>query len=285
MNDTFSELFSMAIPYEDDVKQETVLDENEEIYLKFEAVGSGNPLFSIKIDKNSRLSDLHKIIEEKAKNNKFLSNYTLKYRLFNEHGGPELKEKDEYFPKTLGEFGLKNRNTITYFNQGKKKINYEDTLNNLDKIEDLDKRFLTELFCKTDGNNWLHNTNWLSDKPINKWYGIKTFNDYELHRLKDPLSKIKSICLKNNRLKGEIPKSIELLRNLQYFRISGNNFSFVSKKIFSLKNLRILAIEGIQSLAFEEFRKEDYCLDKYVQIVPPREYMFDDFVISSDDEN
>ena len=39
-----------------------------------------------------------------------------------------------------------------------------------------DKAALTALYNATDGSNWTNNTNWLSNEPLSKWYGV-TIND------------------------------------------------------------------------------------------------------------
>ena len=38
-----------------------------------------------------------------------------------------------------------------------------------------DRAALVALYNATDGPNWSHNTNWLSDLPISKWDGVPRF--------------------------------------------------------------------------------------------------------------
>ena len=40
----------------------------------------------------------------------------------------------------------------------------------------LDRLALVELYKATDGDNWIDNTNWLSDEPLAQWYGVDTEN-------------------------------------------------------------------------------------------------------------
>ena len=35
-----------------------------------------------------------------------------------------------------------------------------------------ERKALIDLYNATDGNNWFHNDNWGSDKPLNEWYGV-----------------------------------------------------------------------------------------------------------------
>ena len=37
-----------------------------------------------------------------------------------------------------------------------------------------DREALAALYHATDGPNWRNNTNWLSDAPLDEWYGVYT---------------------------------------------------------------------------------------------------------------
>ena len=37
-----------------------------------------------------------------------------------------------------------------------------------------DRAVLVALYEATDGDNWKDNTNWLSDRPLNEWFGVTT---------------------------------------------------------------------------------------------------------------
>ena len=83
---------------------------------------------------------------------------------------------------------------------------------NAPSMEEL-KETLVDLYKATDGENWLNNTNWLSDKPLNEWYGIglhNTFNpnDYIIGNY------VQRIVLSQNNLFGEIPESFTKIMDL-----------------------------------------------------------------------
>ena len=37
-----------------------------------------------------------------------------------------------------------------------------------------DRDALVSLYNATDGPNWANNTNWLTDEPLESWYGVET---------------------------------------------------------------------------------------------------------------
>ena len=41
-------------------------------------------------------------------------------------------------------------------------------------IENPDRAALEALYSATDGPNWQYNTNWLTNAPLGKWYGVST---------------------------------------------------------------------------------------------------------------
>lgn len=54
---------------------------------------------------------------------------------------------------------------------------------------------LVKFYKAMDGDHWLKNTNWCSDKPISEWYGVTTLNRPYVWYLSLP----------DNNLKGELP--------------------------------------------------------------------------------
>lgn len=82
-------------------------------------------------------------------------------------------------------------------------------------FEDIERKALIEFYQATGGDQWINNTNWCSDKPLNEWYGIKTTQDGELNE----------ISLWNNNLSGSLPDIFECFPKLQYINLGKNNLT------------------------------------------------------------
>ena len=90
-------------------------------------------------------------------------------------------------------------------------------------------------FYNAMGKRWEYRTNWLSDKPLNEWYGVSTTAD----------GRVDSLILNNNNLSGSIPKSFGDLTHLRFLELIGNNFSGAIPHSFgNLVNLEYLVLEG-----------------------------------------
>ena len=95
-------------------------------------------------------------------------------------------------------------------------VDYDDLLQ-----EEMDSRMkerqaLMDLYNATDGDHWVRNDNWGSDKPLSEWYGI---------RMDDKGTHVRVIELFNNGLKGEIPSSIGNLKHLAYLNMPLNELT------------------------------------------------------------
>lgn len=73
-----------------------------------------------------------------------------------------------------------------------------------------DRRVLELFYDALDGDNWVNNTNWKSDKPLSEWYGITT----------DANERVVGINLYENGLKGPIISDFSQLSELTYFSIN-----------------------------------------------------------------
>ena len=69
---------------------------------------------------------------------------------------------------------------------------------------DTDKAALVALYHATDGPNWSNNTNWLTNKPFEEWYGVATTTD----------NSVSEVSLDNNGLNGALPTQLGGLINL-----------------------------------------------------------------------
>ncbi|MFH1051569.1 MAG: Omp28-related outer membrane protein [bacterium] len=101
-----------------------------------------------------------------------------------------------------------------------------------------DSLALIALYNSTDGDNWINNTNWLSDEPIDKWFGVTIVN-----------GRVQKINLRQDKLIGIIPSEIGFLSEMESFELGnwGPNLQIwnkiygeIPKEIGQLKNLKTL---------------------------------------------
>ena len=82
-------------------------------------------------------------------------------------------------------------------------------------LDSPDKAALGALYNATNGVNWTNARNWLSDDPLNYWYGVVT----------DCSGHVISVDLRRNGLRGTIPPEIGNVTNLKRLRFSLNQLS------------------------------------------------------------
>ncbi|MYI07236.1 MAG: hypothetical protein F4059_07980, partial [Gemmatimonadetes bacterium] len=80
------------------------------------------------------------------------------------------------------------------------------------KLSGSDRAALKALYRATGGDDWKDNTNWLSDEPLENWYGVKVGN-----------GRVDRLDLSDNNLDGQIPAAIGLLENVYILNLSNNN--------------------------------------------------------------
>ncbi|AOW19530.1 leucine-rich repeat domain-containing protein [Urechidicola croceus] len=120
-----------------------------------------------------------------------------------------------------------------------------------------DYNALETLYNATNGDNWSNNTNWLSNSPLNTWYGITLNNNNrvssinlfnnnligELPVITNGLDNINVLSLYSNNLSGTIPSEIENLNQLSTLDLSGNQFSGeIPSSLGNLSNLNTLSL-------------------------------------------
>ena len=104
-----------------------------------------------------------------------------------------------------------------------------------------DRASLTALYNATDGPNWIHNTNWLTDAPLSEWVGVSlsfTGGDCvaglhlgvnqlsgEIPAELGNLTTLEVLWLGGNQLSGEIPAELGNLTTLDWLRLDGNQLS------------------------------------------------------------
>ena len=75
-----------------------------------------------------------------------------------------------------------------------------------------DRVALDALYRATDGANWKHSDKWLTDAPVDEWYGI----------VADSTDQVLRIALRDNSLEGTIPAELGDLSGLQSLDLSEN---------------------------------------------------------------
>ena len=121
-----------------------------------------------------------------------------------------------------------------------------------------DRDALVAVFWATDGLSWSNVTNWLSDKPLDEWYGVFTDAEGRVIELKlddnnltgripaslANLSRLRVLNLNENNLIGKLPADLGHLTNLQRLYLSSNNLS--GEIPWLLTNLRELQVFWFQ---------------------------------------
>ena len=97
----------------------------------------------------------------------------------------------------------------------------------------IDRQALISFYNATDGPNWKENSNWLSDAPLNHWYGVTA----------DPEGRVTSLDLWNNQLNGPIPAEIGNLPSLVLLELYGNRLGGeIPAELGNLTNLEWLGL-------------------------------------------
>ena len=98
-----------------------------------------------------------------------------------------------------------------------------------------DRTVLALVYEATNGSEWTHTTNWLSDAPLNEWHGVTT----------DARDRVVTLDLSNNNLSGSIPMEVELLTYLEGLKLGSNRISGeIPASVGQLANLRELDLSN-----------------------------------------
>lgn len=102
-----------------------------------------------------------------------------------------------------------------------------------------DRDILETLYHATGGPNWRDNTNWLSNEPLDAWYGVTT----------DGGGRVTKLILSENGLNSELPAELAALHELEVLLLGGNELSGqIPRELDSLSNLMWLSL-GLNQLS------------------------------------
>ena len=122
-----------------------------------------------------------------------------------------------------------------------------------------DREILVELYQTAGGASWIQNDGWLSEQPLDTWYGVETDEDGKVialdlaaNELRGPippvlgdLARLRRLDLGNNRLDGAIPRALGRLGALEELRLGGNRLAGrIPPQLGRLTNLRRLYLDG-----------------------------------------
>ncbi len=125
--------------------------------------------------------------------------------------------------------------------------------------DDRDRAVLIEFYNATNGPDWTSSDNWLSDKPLHEWAGVKTNHLGRVTRLTlhernlngtipesfGNLTELRQPYLYDNDLKGPLPASIGNLTELWIATLGGNEFTGpLPEGLGNLTNLEELRLQN-----------------------------------------
>ena len=78
-----------------------------------------------------------------------------------------------------------------------------------------DRAALVALYNATEGASWTRDWNWLSERPLDEWYGVTT----------NSVGRVAELLLRFNRLTGPIPAELGALTNLELLSLWSNRLT------------------------------------------------------------
>ena len=95
---------------------------------------------------------------------------------------------------------------------------------------------LVALYNSTGGDGWERNYGWMTEKPVNEWFGVNVDN-----------GRVVELSLYGNRLTGMIPPQIGNLVKLTVLSLHKNNLTgMIPPEIGNLAELTVLTLSDNQ---------------------------------------
>ncbi len=106
-----------------------------------------------------------------------------------------------------------------------------------------EREALVALYEATDGPNWARRDNWLSDRPLDEWYGVDADASGRVVGL--DLTAVVVTTVVGNGLRGPIPPELGKLARLEYLDLYGNDLTGpIPLELSSLTHLRVLSLSN-----------------------------------------
>ena len=100
-----------------------------------------------------------------------------------------------------------------------------------------DRAVLEALYRATGGPNWKNRTNWLTDAPLDQWFGVET----------DGSGSVTALWPHSNNLTGTIPPELGRLANLSFLQLDSNNLTgTIPPEVGNLAKLEYLSLHDNQ---------------------------------------
>ena len=109
--------------------------------------------------------------------------------------------------------------------------------------EDVDRKALVAFYHATGGDSWEVNTNWLTDAPLNEWYGVETIDKSSYWR--NGVGCVATLSLRNNGLTGKIPSDLGNIAYLSLLNLSDNQLTGeIPMELVRITRLNELHLDG-----------------------------------------
>lgn len=99
--------------------------------------------------------------------------------------------------------------------------------------DSLGREVLTVFYHDLGGPHWFNSGNWLTDAPLNTWYGVTT----------DAAGNVTGLDLSGNGLGGVLPGELGTLEHLKHLVLPRNSvWGFIPSQLGNLENLETLSL-------------------------------------------